>query len=42
LGVTGRAADQFAAEFNDDQFIRQLVDEGFVKQLYPGGLPPGR
>lgn len=42
LGVTGRAADQFAAEFNDDQFIRQLIDEGFVKQLYPGGLPAGR
>ena len=42
LGVTGRAADQFAAEFNDDQFIRQLVEEGFVKQIYPGGLPAGR
>jgi len=42
LGVSGRAAEQFAAEFNDDHFIRQLVDEGFLKQLYPGGTPAGR
>ncbi len=42
LGVSGRAAEQFAAEFNDDQFIRRLLEEGFLKQLYPGGIPPGR
>jgi ABC-type nitrate/sulfonate/bicarbonate transport system substrate-binding protein len=39
LGVAGRAADNFVAEFIDDRFIKQLVDEGFVKQLYPGGVP---
>jgi ABC-type nitrate/sulfonate/bicarbonate transport system substrate-binding protein len=39
LGVSGRAADTFVAEFIDDRFMKQLIDEGFVKQLYPGGVP---
>lgn len=39
LGVSGRAADAFVAEFIDDRFMKQLGDEGFVKQLYPGGIP---
>ncbi|MSP40971.1 MAG: ABC transporter substrate-binding protein [Deltaproteobacteria bacterium] len=39
LGVTGRAADQFVAEFNDDRFMKQIVDDGLLKQLYPGGVP---
>lgn len=38
LGVAGRAAETFLAEFIDDRFIKQLVDEGFMKQLYPGGV----
>jgi NitT/TauT family transport system substrate-binding protein len=36
LGVSGRAAEDFLAEFIDDRFMKQLGDEGFVKQLYPG------
>jgi NitT/TauT family transport system substrate-binding protein len=39
LGVTGRPADQFVAEFIDDRFMRQIIDEGLVKQLYPSGIP---
>lgn len=39
LGVTGRAADQFVAEFIDERFMKQIVDEGLLKQLYPGGVP---
>jgi NitT/TauT family transport system substrate-binding protein len=39
LGVTGRAADQFVAEFNDDRLIKQIIDEGLLKQIYPGGVP---
>ena len=39
LGVSGRAADQFVAEFNDDGFIKQIIDEGLLKQIYPGGVP---
>lgn len=39
LGVSGRSADQFVAEFVDDRFIRQIIDEGMVKQIYPGGVP---
>ena len=39
LGVAGRAAEQFVAEFNDDEFIKQISDEGLVKQLYPSGVP---
>jgi len=39
LGVSGRAADAFVAEFIDDRFIKQLSDQGFVKQLYPSGIP---
>jgi ABC-type nitrate/sulfonate/bicarbonate transport system substrate-binding protein len=42
LGVAGRAAEQFAAEFNDDEFIKQISDEGLLKQLYPSGVPPLR
>lgn len=38
LGVTGRPAEQFVAEFIDDRFMKQIVDEGLVKQLYPGGV----
>jgi ABC-type nitrate/sulfonate/bicarbonate transport system substrate-binding protein len=38
LGVSGRPAEAFLAEFIDDRFIKQLSDEGFVKQLYPGGI----
>ena len=37
LGVSGRAAEAFIAEFIDDRFIKQLVAEGFIKQLYSGG-----
>ena len=39
LGVTGRAAEQFVAEFNDDRIIKQLIDDGLLKQIYPGGIP---
>jgi len=39
LGVTGRAAEQFVAEFNDDRFIKQIIDDGLLKQIYPGGVP---
>lgn len=39
LGVSGRPAEAFLAEFIDDRFVKQLSDEGFVKQLYPGGIP---
>jgi NitT/TauT family transport system substrate-binding protein len=39
LGVSGRPAEVFIAEFIDDRFMKQLSDEGFVKQLYPGGIP---
>jgi len=39
LGVAGRAAEQFVAEFNDDEFIKQISDEGLLKQLYPSGVP---
>ena len=39
LGVTGRPAEQFVAEFIDDRFMKQIIDEGLVKQLYPGGVP---
>ena len=38
LGVSGRPAEAFLAEFIDDRFMKQLSDEGFVKQLYPGGV----
>jgi NitT/TauT family transport system substrate-binding protein len=38
LGVSGRAAEDFLAEFIDDR--KQLGDEGFVKQLYPGETLP--
>jgi ABC-type nitrate/sulfonate/bicarbonate transport system substrate-binding protein len=40
LGVSGRPAEAFIAEFVDDRFMKQLVDEGLMKQLYPG--IPGR
>ena len=39
LGVTGRAADLFIAEFIDDRFMKQIIDEGLLKQLYPNGVP---
>jgi NitT/TauT family transport system substrate-binding protein len=39
LGVTGRAVDQFVAEFVDERFIKQIIDEGVLKQIYPGGIP---
>ena len=39
LGVSGRPAEAFIAEFIDDRFIKQISDEGLLKQLYPGGLP---
>lgn len=39
LGVTGRAAEQIVAEFNDDRFIKQIIDDGLLKQIYPGGMP---
>jgi len=39
LGVTGRAVDQFVAEFIDERFIKQIIDEGVLKQIYPGGIP---
>jgi hypothetical protein len=39
LGVSGRAAEQFVAEFNDNSFMRQILDEGLLKRLYPGGIP---
>ncbi len=39
LGVSGRAAEQFVAEFNDDEFIKQISDEGLLKQIYPSGVP---
>jgi hypothetical protein len=37
--VTGRAAEQFVTEFNDDRFIKQIVADGLLKQIYPGGVP---
>ena len=39
LGVAGRAAEQFVAEFIDDGFIKEITDEGLLKQIYPGGVP---
>jgi ABC-type nitrate/sulfonate/bicarbonate transport system substrate-binding protein len=39
LGVSGRAAEQFVAEFIDDRFMKQIADEGLLKQIYPGGVP---
>lgn len=39
LGVFGRTAEQFVAEFNDDEFIKQITDEGLLKQIYPSGVP---
>jgi hypothetical protein len=39
LGVSGRTAEQFVGEFNDDRFIKQIVDEGLLKQIYPAGIP---
>src|SRR3990170_193272 len=39
LGVSGRAAEQFVAEFIDDRFMKQIIDEGLIKQIYPGGVP---
>jgi len=39
LGVTGRAVDQFVAEFIDERFIKQISDEGVLKQIYPVGIP---
>jgi ABC-type nitrate/sulfonate/bicarbonate transport system substrate-binding protein len=39
LGVFGRPAETFLAEFIDDRFMKQLIDEGLVKQLYPAGMP---
>ena len=39
LGVTGRAAEQFVAEFIDDRFIKQIIADGLLKQIYPGGIP---
>jgi ABC-type nitrate/sulfonate/bicarbonate transport system substrate-binding protein len=39
LGVSGRPAEQFAAEFVDERIMKQLVDEGLLKQIYPNGIP---
>ena len=39
LGVSGRAAEQFVAEFIDDRFMKQIIDEGLLKQIYPSGVP---
>jgi ABC-type nitrate/sulfonate/bicarbonate transport system substrate-binding protein len=39
LGVTGRPADQFVAEFIVDRFMKQIADEGLLNQIYPGGIP---
>ena len=39
LGISGRPAELFVAEFIDDRFIKQITDEGLLKQLYPGGIP---
>ena len=39
LGVTGRPAETFIAEFIDDRFMKQIVDDGLLTQLYPDGLP---
>ena len=39
LGVSGRPAELFVAEFIDDRFIKQITGEGLLKQLYPGGIP---
>jgi len=39
LGVSGRPAEAFIAEFVDERFIKQIVDEGLLKQLYPSGIP---
>ena len=35
LGVSGRAAEQFVAEFIDDRFMKQISDEGLVKTDLP-------
>jgi len=40
LGVSGRPAEQFVAEFIDDRFIKQLIGEGLLKQIYPSGVAP--
>jgi hypothetical protein len=39
LGVSGRAAEQFVAEFIDDRFMKQIIDEGLLEQIYPSGVP---
>jgi hypothetical protein len=39
LGVSGRTAEQFVTEFNNDEFIKQITDEGLLKQIYPSGVP---
>jgi len=39
LGVSGRTAEQFVTEFNNDEFIKQITDEGLLKQIYPSGIP---
>lgn len=39
LGVSGRPAEAFIAEFIDDRFIKQITDEGLLKQIYPSGIP---
>jgi NitT/TauT family transport system substrate-binding protein len=39
LGVSGRPADLFVADFSDDRFMKQIIDEGLLKQIYPGGIP---
>jgi ABC-type nitrate/sulfonate/bicarbonate transport system substrate-binding protein len=36
LGVSGRPAETFIAEFIDNRFMKQLSDEGLLKQIYPG------
>ena len=39
LGIVGRPAEQFVAEFAEDRFIRQITEEGLLRQLYPSGVP---
>ncbi|HTN71781.1 MAG TPA: ABC transporter substrate-binding protein [Methylomirabilota bacterium] len=39
LGVSGRPAELFIAEFIDDRFMKQITDEGLLRQIYPGGIP---
>jgi len=39
LGVSGRPAEVFIAEFVDERFIKQIINEVFLKQIYPGGIP---